>query len=635
MQIRLLDYSHLRRSLLEGLRFYLWRLIRLALLILACTVGRSYLAAYAQTQGSLEVLPPEVSNFPDFSIRFRLGKLTPVPVGGLLLQNLTLFENDKKVSPLSLEVQQVGVHFTLAINGSREFDIRDAQGVSPFMQISTALMDWVETRRFKPEDTLSLVVREGALIRNTIDRNAWNIALEAYQPSFREMTPNLAALERALNLSEERAVPFGVEKVVLYITPPPLGEEIAEITSLIEFANQAGIRVYVWMLGDAYFQTNAQGAALFDLAAQTGGESHYFMGPESLPDLETYLEGLGRVYEVQYQSLIREAGVYTVELVVDLPEGTVQGESRAFTIDVQPPKPILLSPPALINRKLLKGQEGETTGLSPASQPIEFLLEYLDDYERELVTSKLVVDGQVVDQHLEPPFTSLTWDLTQIDESGTHFIQVWVEDGLGLTGETILTPIRVELQQPEIKPDFSAGKIGVLLIGIILTVTILLIIIWAIRNLRQNKAGKRSSRKDAKNAKQTVRDDSYMIKLNGKVSINLLPLDAEKFDDNQKVHMLTKSITILGSDPERVDLVLHGVDIDKVHACLSIQHNGYWLKDLASEGGTWVNYIPIEEKPVQLFPGDIIHIGNLGFRFTIADSSSPTAAKVEAYTPWI
>ena len=36
---------------------------------------------------------------------------------------------------------------------------------------------------------------------------------------FRSMTPDLVSLELALRLSEERVVPFGVDKALLYITP--------------------------------------------------------------------------------------------------------------------------------------------------------------------------------------------------------------------------------------------------------------------------------------------------------------------------------------------------------------------------------------------------------------------------------
>ncbi len=631
MHMQLLDAFRLRLSVKESLRFYIRCLICLALLILAATAERPTFAAYAQTNDPLEVLPPEVSDFPNFSFQFRFDNLTKAPVEGLQLHDLALFENEQKVDPLLLIEQQMGVQFTLVINGGRELDVRDAQGVSPYMQINSKLMDWVEHRRFHPEDMLSIVVQEGALIRNTIDRKAWNIALEEYQPNFRAMTPNLVALETALNLAEERVVPFGVEKTLLYITPPPSVDEVSEVVRLTEFAAQAGIRVNIWMLGDEYHLTNDQGAALMDLTVQTGGVFFYVTDFENLPEPETYLDGLGVVYEVQYRSHLREAGVYTIKLVVDLTEGAARGESHTFTIDIQPPKPILLSPPALISQQLLKSQEGGTTGFSFASQSIEFLLEFPDDHVRDLTVSKLFVDGQVVDQRNEEPFSPLTWDLTELDESGEYDIKVMVEDTLGLSGETIITPIQVEVDQPELAPDFSQGKFGIIIIGIILSFSTILLLGWSIRKGLKLKFMRSPTLNDDKTQDETNDDDFLSIIPANGVYATFLQLGSEGVNFAGAAFRITKNLSTFGSDPNLADQILQHESISPMHARFGVRQNGFWLCDLDSDYGTWVNYAQIDGKPVQIHPGDIIHFGNLGFRFTIINIDSPPIAKAEDY----
>jgi hypothetical protein len=540
-----------------------------ALLFLVIVIGLvNTLPAYGQVMDSLTILPPDDAAFPILSLQFKANSDPDLSIDDLDLADLSVFENGRRVTALTLDQQLTGVHFTLAINGDRRFDLRDAQGNSPYQQISTALSEWVERRRFGPEDTLTLVTQQSTPIRNTIDRNAWLEAYDNYQPDFRSMIPDLVSLETALRFAEERVVPFGVDKVLLYITPPPLLEEINAVMTLTEAALSAGIQVNVWMLGEEFFLTNTQGGVLIDLAARTGGEFFYFTGTEILPDPETYLEGLGITYTLQFESGIRETGTYTIRVVADLPVGELSGESGEFYIDVQPPKPILLSPPAVIVREPPRNWEGDLDALIPASRVIEFLLEFPDDYLRELVISRLVVDGQVVDIRDEAPFTPLTWDLTTLVETGEHMLYVEVEDSLGLTGQTILTPIQVEVELPVPEPPLSNQQLGMIVIGVILTVTVILLIIWITRHFLGGKLAHRMAKKifDIKRKPGTaghIRPEQV-----GGIYATLIPLDDPGFDLEHKAIPITRSQTAFGSDPERVDQVLEGkISQDCTPAC--------------------------------------------------------------------
>jgi len=605
-----------------------------AILFLLIVIGRVNTSpAHGQVMDSLTVLPPDDAEFPILSVQFKANNDPGISFEDLDLDDLSVFENGQRVTALALEQQQVGVHFTLAINGDRRFDLRDAQGNSPYQQILAVFSNWVGLRRFGPEDTLTLVTQQSTPIRNTIDRNAWLEALENYQPDFRNMVPDLVSLETAIRLAEERVVPFGVDKVLVYITPPPLLEEINAVTTLTEAARSAGIQVNVWMLGEEFFLTNAQGGALIDLAALTGGEFFYFTGTGNLPDPETYLEGLGVTYTLQFESGIRETGTYTIQVVADLPSGEWRGESGEFYIDVQPPKPILLSPPAVILREPPRNWEGDLDALIPASQVIEFLLEFPDDYPRDLVISRLYVDGQVVDQRDETPFTSLTWDLTSLVETGEHILYVEVADSLGLMGETILTPIQVEVQLPEPEPPLSNQQLGMIVISVILTATVILLIIWMTRHFLKGKLAHRMAMKifDVRRKPGTA---GYIGPEHAHgLYATLIPLEDPGIDMEHKAIPITRSQTAFGSDPERVDQVLEGEDISRLHARLRVKDGVFWLIDVGSDGGTWVNYALIGREPVQLHPGDLIHFGILGFRFTMIDSSSPPVATVSNYEP--
>jgi hypothetical protein len=608
--------------------YRLWCLVLLMGLFFGLSSPQS---VRGQVPDTLIVLPPDTEAFPILSVAFKPPNAPSGERFDLDTEDLAVQENGRSVPILALEKQLSGVHFTLAINGDRRFDLRDASGVSPYDRIREALIEWAGSRRFAPEDTLSLFTQEYTAIRNTALREAWIEALENYQPNFRMMTPDLTSLETALRAAEERVVPFGVDKALLYITPPPTFAEISSIVALTEVARSAGIQVNVWMLGEELFLTTDQGGSLRDLAAVTGGQFFHYTGVEPLPNPEVYLEALGVFYTLRFDSGIREGGTYTIRVIADLPGGEMRGESDAFFIDIQPPKPIFLSPPAAILREAPPGWEGDLENLVPASMDIEFLLEFPDHYPRDLATARLYVDGRLADEQNEAPFGTLTWTLTNLVEPGEHSLQVKVEDVLGLQGETIIIPIQLEVQLPEAEEIISARQIGWTVVGGILAVSIILLFIWAIRRFLQSAFAQRAAKKifdSARKARPPVNIDQA-----DQVFATLLPLTSAYPEGERAAIMITKRQIAFGCDPSRADQVLKGEEIAGLHARLRVREGECWLSDSGSDGGTWINYNLIGRDPVQLHPGDLIHFGAVGFRFTVIDPESPPNAAVSKFEP--
>ena len=593
----------------------------------------SPLHVHAQGDDGLIVLPPDISTFPILTTQIKPPPATDGSAADLEIADLTVQENGRTVEVIALAKQRGGVHFTLVINGDRRLDVRDSDGNAPYDRIRTAFSDWVSWRRFSPGDTFSLVTQEGAMIRNTIDRETWIEALENYQPNFRTMVPDLASLETAINLTAERVVPFGVDKALLYITPPPTPEEIAPVIALTETARSAGIRVHVWMIGEDFFLSNDQGGALINLAGLTGGEFFHFTGMETLPDPEIYLDGMGVFYTLSYESLIRERGTFAIRVIASTPSGEISGESGEFLMDVQPPKPILLSPPAMIVRQPPQDWEGDLGDLAPASLDIEIMLEFPDHYSRDLTASRLYVDGRLVAERTIDPFTTLTWDLTRLVEPGEYSLQVEVTDSLGLSGLTILTPIRVDVRLPEAEPAPPIQQIGILVIWVILAVAVILLMIWLARHFLQSPLARQLAAKFFDTQRKTGRAGSDLSDEDGIAYPTLIPLDATSQDWEGKAVHITERQTTFGSDPAQVNQVLEGKEIAGVHARLRLNNGGWWISDCGSSGGTWVNYNRMGREPYQLSPGDVIHFGSAGFRFTMIDVESPPLAVVTKYEP--
>lgn len=619
------------------------RVLWILTLIMTVLLGSlSLRVVNAQVPDSLVVLPPETEAFPILSVQFKHRQVHSAETFDLTTEDLKVQENGRMVPVIGLDKQHSGVHFTLAINGDRRFDLRDANGVSPYDRIREVLTNWAGSRRFAAEDTLSLFTQEYAAIRNTAVRQAWIDALEDYQPNFRTMTPNLASLEAALRAADERVVPFGVDKAILYITPPPSREEISEVVSLTEAARSAGIQVNVWMLGEDFFLSNDQGRALIDMAAVTGGHFLNYTGVELPPIPEPYLENLGFFYAVRFESGIREQGTYVIQVVADLPGGELRGDSGDFTINVQPPKPIFLSPPAAITREAPPGWEGEPETLTPASFEIEFIIEFPDRYPRDLAGSWLYVDGRVVDSRDEGPFSRsaaqevLTWDLTDLAEPGEYTLQIKIEDVLGLQGETIIIPIQLEVQLPEPEASLSTQQIGMIVVGGILVVSVGLLLIWSTQRFLQGPFAQRMFKKLFDSTRRRLptvnldQDDGVYATLLPLVNDNL---DGESLEVQSSAISITKRQIAFGCDPERADQVLMGEDVAGLHARLRVREGNCFLSDSGSDGGTWVNYERIGRDPRPLHPGDLIHFGDVAFRFTVVDPALPPRAAVIKYEP--
>jgi hypothetical protein len=586
-----------------------------------------------QTTSSLLVQPPTTDEFPLLSVQIKPPTTLDIEGGPLSQDQIQVYENERQVDVLSLEKTRIGVHFTLAINGSTFFDLNDENGVSPYDRILAVLGGWASTREFDEADSWSLVTNESLNIRNSASPEAWRRSLMNYEPNFRVVIPDLGSLSSAIEAARDRVVPFGVDKSILYITTAPSPEQIEAVNALSVEAQLAGIQVNVWMVAEDLFLANDQGAALINLAQNSGGSFFNYTGTESLPNPETYLSSIGSFYTLTYETQIRETGSYPLRVQINTPQGDITGESIPFYLEVEPPNPILLTPPETIERRSGQGTENGTQNLFPDLADINILIEFPDDHPREIRASRLIVDGQVVQQKDQAPFDTLTWDISSLTESGEVRLQVEVIDSLGLSGRTIETPVQIVLIEPD--PESTALMDGPWIIVIVIGAS--LILAFGLFRLWTSEWGKKVLKffhKDKQEHTSQLDQDAQ----SGSDSFyrgdaNLHPLSLEtSFDLTQRIP-IAKSTLIIGSDPEAVDILLNDLSIAGTHVQLQYDQGRYWIKILDSTRGTWVNYKLLGRDPWQIKPGDIIHIGDLGFRFTIINAEQEPEVSVSKYKP--
>ncbi len=90
---------------------------------------------------------------------------------------------------------------------------------------------------------------------------------------------------------------------------------------------------------------------------------------------------------------------------------------------------------------------------------------------------------------------------------------------------------------------------------------------------------------------------------------------------SQYYEIVSDSITI-GRDPERCDIVLEEEGASKTHCMIEFKGQKWWVCDLDSKNGTYINNDPIKRH--QIYLDDIVQIGEAYIRFASSKMSMAT-----------
>jgi hypothetical protein len=82
---------------------------------------------------------------------------------------------------------------------------------------------------------------------------------------------------------------------------------------------------------------------------------------------------------------------------------------------------------------------------------------------------------------------------------------------------------------------------------------------------------------------------------------------------------ITAEDVSLGTDPLHADLVITDPSIEGVHARIHREGKTFLITDAGSVAGTWVNFKPVSPSGTTLEHADIIHLGQVGFRFNLPE----------------
>ena len=616
----------------------------------------SSVSARAQTSAYAEIAFVQAQGFPQVKALLDVYDANGKFVSGLAAADLTLSEDGESRPVNTLTESEAAVQLVVAINPGPALAVRDGNAIPRFTKIVEALRLWVEAQPAESPDDLSLISLSGSLITHAKPRD-WFVSLDAFKPDFRNTTPNLQTLAIALDTVAATTQP-GTKRAVLFITPHMDDPEIdSVIAPLIQSAVDSKVRVFVWFADGDQFFTSPSASAFNSLALQTSGSFFAFSNAEPFPDLNVELAPLRHIYELIYTSALKTPGDHELGVDVDTPQGTITALGQTFSVDVQPPNPILVSPPLQIKRQPSPDDPYNEEALLPAKQTIEILVEFPDGHVRELKRTALLVDGQVVDENTSEPFETFTWDLRPYGESGSHEITVEAEDVLGLQKSSISTPLVLTVIPPprgiqaflgRYREYLVMGAIG--LAGLALVLILLRGVLGGVLFKRRRAARQQFEdpltqpvvvptelpAASAKNAKKSKTAPRRTVWFRAK-DVSRLP-DAPAYltrltnggepASAAPIPVIEKEMTF-GTDPVQSLRVLDDPSISPLHARIKRNGDGaFHIYDHGSVAGTWVNYEPVTREGRRLAHGDWIHFGQLMYRFDLNQPPAQLEPKI-------
>jgi len=592
----------------------------------------------SQTGFSLLLSQPDLADFPKISLFLEAfdaqGKFIP----SMDLNSFKVFEDGFERIVNEIRLFEPGLHTIIAMNlGATLSNRANASVPTRFEESVFALSSWLNELQTDAVNQYSLTSNEGILVDRLQEKDSFVFQIRNFQPNLFNYQPDYNSLTLALDIAEQPDLIPQIKESILYITPLPLDQSLDQLTELRARAIDLQVPVNVWLVAPETAANAPAVAQLNQLAASTGGRFYFFSENLPSPDPEDYVGQLRNLYELVYTSNVSQSGAHTVAVEGFYGNQSYRTPDLQFSINLNLPTAVLVELPDEIVRSYASGTEGRV--LQPGF--ITLAAEYLfpDGYDRQLRSTRLYVDGEVVAENKESPFEFFAWPLERYQFSGEHLLSVEVEDILGF--RSISPPVSVWITVESLYPPWVTASLKFLTSGGWIPVAIILVGGTVVAGLRF----RRRSQSINQDSSAGDRLDAYVDPLRQSVAgldetedeDDGLGLPENEFlrnmDEGQPKLIwagqtpspmpgnsieVNKQKAVIGSDPEQCEIVISADSVSSKHAVLLRSEGGaVRLADLGSESGTWVNFAPVSSKGTILNHGDIVQIGKLSFRYQI------------------
>lgn len=407
------------------------------------------------TPADIKITWVETSQFPQIQVYLAASSANSNRFAGLFVDALKFFEDGSQRSPSMYDAPR-GTSVTFLIDADQYAemqwdDIR--KSIESYVSITENWMD-------EDYDKTSVIVATGAnsdewklLVEDTSYRNdVFNAFITEtgayYTPNFKPITPLGDLIQYTLdNIPAETSTP-GMYRALVLFSGGDMGGSMAAPEVAAAAAKEMGIPIFTVSVGP----NPAGELTMNQLASNTGGQHYVLEGESPLIPLWQILSSQRQQYVISYQSQIVASGSHNVKVQIT---DKVQ-DSQNFDITILNPKVEITYPEsnAIILRTPMESSEN-VADMEPKTQSIKYLWSWPDNYERDVQTVQLRVNG-AIQQQLDLTTSddrNLVWDISNLAE-GPYSLRVEVVDVLGLIGQSLEIPVTIkyDVEQPTPEP---------------------------------------------------------------------------------------------------------------------------------------------------------------------------------------
>jgi pSer/pThr/pTyr-binding forkhead associated (FHA) protein len=601
----------------------------LFLLVMVASVGLGALPTHAQLNVDVRTSPPLTDQFPTITLFLSVVDNSGRRIPGLPPTSFDVLEDSSKIpfQNLSVTEAELGTRQIFVINTNADMKVRDTLGQTRFDLALQALLEWWQLPAAGTYgiDELYLITHEGEWVTHSSYPAELASTLDNFIPIYADENSGYDLLLQALDFTSDPAPRLGMRTHLIFFSALPRTPRDLPLANIISLALETGTTIHPILIGDQEHLEQPEADPLRELAEATGGELILLDPAQGLPNLATNIFSQRTQYELSYTSQAITPGVHEIQVQISADGVEATSDTQNFEIDVRPPGVAFVQPP---NHIIRETDDPSLTldALPPRSQDLRLLITFPDEHPREIISSQLIVDGEVVSSSTEPPFDYFEWNLTSFLESETHLIQAMVEDSLGLRGTTIELPVNIEVLIPPRGLSAIRPALGSLLAALAVLVAGAILAAGLINLGRQQTSSARSTRQAKQTSKRPLKRAGFRKHPDTRAAeASLIPIDTGGHEG--KPILLAGTEYVLGRDPALTPTPFDDPSVAVIHARLTRQAGGsYLLRDQNSTAGTWVNYDPIPKEGKTLNHGDLIHIGRVALRFQL--TSPPPAPEI-------
>jgi LPXTG-motif cell wall-anchored protein len=571
-------------------------------------------------------------DFRDFPVvrgTFQVRCPTCQPASPLTAEQVKIAEDKMEIQASDLQAEYTGIHLILAVNPTAYWLSHNNKWVSALDYTGQALKRLINRPETNGSDLFEFYSNPDIKKTGMTDGVGFSDLLSEYIKSAKQLESSQASFEAALIALEKDD--SGREKFLVYASPIPAYIYLENFQALLKRAQENSIRVYFWTNDPFNMMQTITGKSILEEVRKTGGDVTLFKYEmAALPNPLEMLKGAGYTYKFKYHSFLRGTSKPNLAVSIsrpgekDLVSNMVQG-----TLQLVAPKIEFIAPPETLHFSL--NTDGKT--YEPASLPLNISIDFPDGHPRNLKLSTLFMDGSVVQKNEHAPFGGFEVDLQNLITRAELTFRAELEDELGLSTET--STLIVKLEMPESSTQGVSTPTSMQNPLVYAAAGLLALIVGGGFFLTRRKKAvpvELTSEAAAEPAKEEISSIKKLVALLPEkekwvetyeiqtILASFNRLDNENLPAAEKPALVINPKTLIGRDKTRCEIFYEDPSLDEVHAELLIEEDGSAsLRDLNSTAGTWVDFKPLDDKPVRLHHRAILQFGNIRVRFNTRD----------------